>query len=312
LTAVRPGTVGLDPSAAADLVVRLGMAAELLERLRDDLTGRLRHAGWVGADAERVRAEWTSVHCGTLTGTAGGLRDAGERLRAEIREQVAASDAGGAVPRGPSCPVITPGPGSGPGNGSGSGEGRGDGWLPELPPWVKIPADVVGAGNDLANLWADTAKHRTKLEDMATDLRRGVEGVGKVGRVLGPIGWAFDIYDAGKVAHDIYYEGWTDKNTGNAVLTSLAIGLGIGGAVVAGTAAAPVLIVGGIVAGAVTYSDEATEYVGRQTKAAVDAVGDAFAGPLAPSTVVNAVRDAPAAALDVAGDLTDRARNWFR
>jgi hypothetical protein len=305
LTAVRPGMFGLEPTAAADLVVRLGMAAELLDRVRDELTGRLRYSGWVGGDAERVRAEWIGVHHGTLTATAGGLREAAARLRQEIREQLAASDAAGPVPTGPACPAVTPDPAN----------GDDDGWLPGIPAWVKVPADVLGGGNDLATLWADSAGHRMKLEDMATDLRRGVEAVGKAGRVLGPIGWAFDVYDAGKVVHDVHYGGWTDRNTGNAVLTSLGIGLGIGATAAVAVGAAPIVVgglaVGGIVAGAVTYSDEATEAVGRGTKWMFDTVGDAFSGPLAPSSVAGAVRTAPIAVLDVAGDLGRSVTNLF-
>lgn len=300
---MRPGVIGLEPTAAGELATQLQLAAEALDRMRDDLAGRIRHSSWVGHDADRVRAEWHTVHYGSLTATAHGLRDAEQRLRVEIREQEWASGSGATQPSGGVVPA-------------GSGEYR-EGW--ELPGWfsttVSITSGIVGSAS-AGIAWADKYG---KLDDMGRGLGRTVKVFNALDRPVGHLSLGTDSFELGSGIAKGVTQGWTDQTTGEVVLTSVAVGAGIVGLV----AASPAVITGAVVVGAgigiAKASDDVTRWVGDSTKdvlggvrdgaqSAFDGMTDVFSGPLAPSTVggtiVDVVGDAPAAIGGVVDDVT--------
>lgn len=326
---MRPGVIGLEPTAAGELATRLQLAAETLERMRDDLAGRIRHSTWVGHDADRVRAEWQTVHYGSLTATAHGLRDAEQRLRVEIREQEWASGSGGTHPPG----GVVPG---------GSTE-RPDGW--NLPPWLgdtffPITGGIIGLTNGAIGIaegkkWLDLNKLNQHYKNLDPDKMGWLDTMGQhatrgadiVKRLDGPLGW-YGFYDDVTTVISGVREGnengWSNRVTGEVALSGTGAVLFVAGGV-ALVAGAPVVAAGigiaGAAVGIVAVSDDVTEGVGAAvtwtgrtaadaTSFITDTMTDVFSGPLAPSTVGGAVVDVVGGAPAAIGGVVEDVTSW--
>jgi hypothetical protein len=86
---------GADVEQLDALGTRMAVAADVLDRIRVELSGQLRHAPWQGGSADRFRHDWTARHMHVLLGATASLREAGRRLRSNAAEQREASGAHG-------------------------------------------------------------------------------------------------------------------------------------------------------------------------------------------------------------------------
>ena len=103
------GMVGADPVELKGLGVEMVRAADDLERRRRRLSQLVATVNWKGPVADRLRSQFSGIPLGQLADL---LRQRGEALREQAREQDQASRAsGGGAAGGPAVPGGQPGPG---------------------------------------------------------------------------------------------------------------------------------------------------------------------------------------------------------
>jgi hypothetical protein len=106
--------VGADIEQMRSLARTLNQAAERLEGMAGEVTGRLASATWTGPDADRYRSQWHGESLALLRGVVGALRAAATTVDRNAAEQTQASSAVGS-PQGLGS-VLASGATSAPGN----------------------------------------------------------------------------------------------------------------------------------------------------------------------------------------------------
>ncbi len=267
---------GMDVESVRGLSQRLFAAGEELEAVGVALRSALFAAPWHGSDADGFRALWEDRHAPSLAAVASALRQVGERLDQEAREQeVASQSAGGLVgPAAPAPPQSGPGLSDGPGreNQAGLGEFA----------WEDVAKIVGVAVSATDKAFEDLKRH---VQHVSGYVRRGGEVVDdyyrwargragdlgrlmsagdavKVARGLPGIGLAFDVLGAGLDAGKQWdedqrarpgeetHERWARAVGGGVVSFGASVGVTVVGAAV-GQALIPIPGVGALVGAAV-------------------------------------------------------------
>lgn len=89
------GLVGADGDQMRTLARTLNHAAERLEGMAGEVTGRMSSAAWTGPDADRYRSHWHGESLAQLRGVVGALRSAAVTVERNVVEQDQASAATG-------------------------------------------------------------------------------------------------------------------------------------------------------------------------------------------------------------------------
>lgn len=95
LGAIVSGFIGSDPEELRSLAKHMDGGAEQLEGLREQLGGRFQSVRWEGADAQRAKGEFRTVHARKIAEVAVMMRDTAELVRKEAQEQTTISSQGG-------------------------------------------------------------------------------------------------------------------------------------------------------------------------------------------------------------------------
>ncbi|MEQ1700768.1 MAG: hypothetical protein ABMA25_11695, partial [Ilumatobacteraceae bacterium] len=77
----------MDTEAVRALAAQLTAKAGEIDTLRQQLTGQLENALWIGPDREQFYGDWTGQYCTALNQAAEGLRTAARRATANADEQ---------------------------------------------------------------------------------------------------------------------------------------------------------------------------------------------------------------------------------
>lgn len=106
--------VGADIEQMRTLARTLDQAAERLQGMAGEVTGRLASSAWTGPDADRYRSQWHGESLALLRGVVGALRTAATTVDRNAAEQTQASSAVGSSQGTGS--VVVSGVTSAPGN----------------------------------------------------------------------------------------------------------------------------------------------------------------------------------------------------
>ncbi|MGP9500786.1 WXG100 family type VII secretion target [Specibacter sp. AOP5-B1-6] len=90
------GFIGSDPEELRSLAKHMDGGADQLDGLREQLGGRFQSVRWTGADAQRAKGEFRTIHARRIAEAAVMMRDTAELVRKEAREQSTISSGGGA------------------------------------------------------------------------------------------------------------------------------------------------------------------------------------------------------------------------
>lgn len=90
------GFIGSDPEELRSLAKHMDGGADQLDGLRKQLGGRFQSVRWEGADAQRAKGEFRTVHTRILAQAAVMLRDTAELVRKDAQEQTTTSSGSGA------------------------------------------------------------------------------------------------------------------------------------------------------------------------------------------------------------------------
>lgn len=96
LGAIVSGFIGSDPEELRSLAKHMDGGADQLDGLREQLGGRFQSVRWAGADAQRAKGEFRTIHARKIAEAAVMMRDTAELVRKEAREQSIISSGGGA------------------------------------------------------------------------------------------------------------------------------------------------------------------------------------------------------------------------
>lgn len=96
LGAIVSGFIGSDPEELRSLAKHMDGGADQLDGLREQLGGRFQSVRWTGADAQRAKGEFRTIHARRIAEAAVMMRDTAELVRKEAREQSTISSGGGA------------------------------------------------------------------------------------------------------------------------------------------------------------------------------------------------------------------------
>lgn len=299
-------TLGANLEQLESLAERFSQSAETLRGIRSTLTvGVINNTGWLGPDAESLRASWDSHQMAIML--AANTLDRGSRdLLEQARQQEATSDAGsgaiGGSPDGtglPGTPVVTT--------------------EDDFSIWEAL-GQVVGFGLDVNKVFklADIQKFlaNTRILDV-TDLRNislasefleETSKITKFSRFAGPLLAPLGIYGG---IHDMInpeHEGWRgagDRAAGGlGVVASggtLLLAAGMLGPVGAGIVVGAGLVAGAWALGNYVYDnwDGITEWTSNAWDATTDFVGDAYEG------ATDLAGDAWEGATDLADSVTE-------
>lgn len=90
------GFIGSDPEELHNLARHMDGSADQLDGVREQLGARFQSVRWAGADAERAKEEFRTLHVRKIAQAAVMLRDTAARVRKNAQEQTTASSGAGA------------------------------------------------------------------------------------------------------------------------------------------------------------------------------------------------------------------------
>lgn len=92
--------IGADTDQLRQLSSTLTHAADRLESMGSEVSGRLASASWVGPDADRYRSQWHGESLSLVRSVVGALRDASSVIDRNAAEQDQASSGASAAALG--------------------------------------------------------------------------------------------------------------------------------------------------------------------------------------------------------------------
>lgn len=85
------GYLGMNPSQVEQLISVLNEQAGKIDGIKSRLAGSVSSTTWDGADAEKFKSDWTSVHANNLQRVADALREISTKARNELSQQQSTS-----------------------------------------------------------------------------------------------------------------------------------------------------------------------------------------------------------------------------